>query len=332
MMLAWIRTLIITCLLYAPLCAGFDIIAHRGASGYLPEHTLAAATLAHSQRPDFIEQDVVMTKDHIPVVLHDIQLQDVTNVEQVFPDRHRADQHFYAIDFTLAELRRLSIHERHNSQGEAVFSQRYQGDSAGFRIATLTEHIELIAELNRQFAVNVGLYVEIKAPAWHRRQGVDISARVVALIQQQVDPKMPVVLQCFDFAETQRIRTTLEYKGQLIQLVGENSWNESNTDYQWLISDAGLKEVAEVADGLGPWLPQLYELTSSKTLNVPDWVYRAHEHGLLLHPYTYRQDALPDNLSGTRLIRYLQHTARVQGLFTDQVPAVKARLSNKANN
>ena len=331
MMLAWVRTLIIACSLYAPMSAGFEIIAHRGASGYLPEHTLAAATLAHSQRPDFIEQDVVMTKDHIPVVLHDIQLQDVTNVEQVFPDRHRADQHFYAIDFSLAELRQLTIHERHDDQGKAVFNQRYQGNGRGFRIATLAEHIELITELNRQFAVNIGVYIEIKAPAWHRRQGVDISDRVITLIQQQVNPEMPVVLQCFDFAETRRIRTSLEYQGQLMQLIGENSWNESATDYDWLMSRAGLAQVAKVADGIGPWLPQIYEKTSAgNELDVPAWVAVAQQHGLTIHPYTYRQDALPDNLSGRSLIHYLQLTLKADGLFTDQVPAVKVRLNDMA--
>ncbi|WP_269749767.1 glycerophosphodiester phosphodiesterase family protein [Salinimonas marina] len=142
---------------------------------------------------------------------------------------------------------------------------------------------------------------------------------------------MSVVLQCFDFAEIRRIRTNLEYKGQLLQLVGENSWNESATDYDWLMSRAGLAQVAKVADGLGPWLPQIYEQTSaSNDLEVPAWVAIARQHGLTIHPYTYRQDALPDNLSGRSLIHYLQHTLKADGLFTDQVPAVKARLSHSA--
>ena len=99
----------------------FSVIAHRGASGYLPEHTLEAATLAFSLKPDFIEQDVVISKDNVPVVLHDIHLETVTNVEAVYPKRHRADGRYYARDFTLEELRNLRVHERANSDGKQVF-------------------------------------------------------------------------------------------------------------------------------------------------------------------------------------------------------------------
>ena len=123
------------------------VIAHRGASGYLPEHTLEAATLAFSLGPDFIEQDVVITKDDIPVVLHDIHLETVTNVEDVFPARHRDDGRYYARDFTLEELRQLRVHERANSDGKQVFKDRYRGTHANFKVATLNEHFELISEL-----------------------------------------------------------------------------------------------------------------------------------------------------------------------------------------
>jgi len=78
------------------------IIAHRGASGYLPEHTLAAKALAYGQDADFLEQDVVLTRDDQPIVLHDIYLDTVTNVAQAFPDRVRTDGRYYAIDLTLA--------------------------------------------------------------------------------------------------------------------------------------------------------------------------------------------------------------------------------------
>ena len=88
------------------------VIAHRGASGYLPEHTLAAKAMAHAMGADFLEQDVVLTADGVPIVLHDIYLEATTDVEQRFPDRSRPDGRFYAIDFTLAEIRTLSAHER----------------------------------------------------------------------------------------------------------------------------------------------------------------------------------------------------------------------------
>ena len=83
------------------------VIAHRGASGYLPEHTLASIALAHGMGAHYIEQDIVLSKDDQPIVLHDIYLQAVTNVAEVFPGRARTDGKYYAIDFDLAEIKRL---------------------------------------------------------------------------------------------------------------------------------------------------------------------------------------------------------------------------------
>ena len=85
------------------------VIAHRGASGYLPEHTLAAKALAHGMGADYIEQDVVLTADDHPIVLHDIHLDLVTDVAERFPRRARADGRFHAIDFTLAEIQQLRV-------------------------------------------------------------------------------------------------------------------------------------------------------------------------------------------------------------------------------
>ena len=97
------------------------VVAHRGASGYLPEHTLAAKALAYAMKPDYIEQDVVMTKDDRLVVLHDHYLDRVTNVAEVFPDRARKDGRYYAIDFTLAEIKQLSVTEGFNvKEGKQV--------------------------------------------------------------------------------------------------------------------------------------------------------------------------------------------------------------------
>ncbi|MEW6710741.1 MAG: glycerophosphodiester phosphodiesterase family protein, partial [Candidatus Riflebacteria bacterium] len=87
-------------------------IAHRGASGYLPEHTLPAKALAHGMGADYIEQDLVLTKDGHPIVVHDIHLDTVTDVATRFPERKRDDGRFYAIDFTLAEIKTLKVTER----------------------------------------------------------------------------------------------------------------------------------------------------------------------------------------------------------------------------
>ena len=88
------------------------VIGHRGASGYLPEHTTESAAMAHALDCDYIEQDCVLSRDGVPIVMHDITLDDLTNVATVFPDRKRSDGHWYVFDFTLAELRLLRITER----------------------------------------------------------------------------------------------------------------------------------------------------------------------------------------------------------------------------
>src|SRR5947207_6618226 len=126
------------------------IIAHRGASGYLPEHTLAAVAVAHTMGADYLEQDVVLSKDSVPVVLHDIHLDTVTDVARRFPGRKRRDGRFYAIDFTLAELKQLRVTERFNHQtGEPVFKERFPQCQASFEIPTLEEELQLIQGLNQ---------------------------------------------------------------------------------------------------------------------------------------------------------------------------------------
>jgi glycerophosphoryl diester phosphodiesterase len=304
----------------------FAIIAHRGASGYLPEHTLASTALAFAQGPDFIEQDVVITKDNKPVVLHDIHLETVTNVEHVFPSRNRDDGRFYARDFTLNELKQLRVHERADSSGKQVFAERYQGQVAHFTIATLDEHFELIRELNRELDKNIGVYPEVKSPKFHLDEGVDASAIVIDTLNKYgfSGPDGNSFLQCFDFNEVKRIRNQLAYKGKLVMLIGENEWSESDTDYNWIRSKEGMDTVAEYADGIGPWLGQLLDKTALDTGNIKaaSWLEHAHTNALTIHPYTFRQDALLGGMTQTQLLDTLKHVIKVDGVFTDHTPAV----------
>ena len=102
------------------------VIAHRGASGYLPEHTLAAVAMAHAMDADYVEQDVVLTKDAVPVVLHDIHIDAISDVAKRFPDRKREDGRYYAIDFTLAEIKQLKVTERFDPKnGQPIFEGRF---------------------------------------------------------------------------------------------------------------------------------------------------------------------------------------------------------------
>lgn len=301
------------------------VIAHRGAPGYLPEHTLESVTLAHAQGADFIEQDLIVTKDLKIIVLHDIHLETVTNVEQIFPNRKRQDGRYYALDFTLAELKTLSVHERQNAQGRQVFPKRYRGKSS-FQIATFEEQIELIQQLNRQLNKVTGFYSEIKSPAWHKEQGVDISQLVMAILRKHNldDADKAVYVQCFDFFETQRLRNELKVEVKLVQLIGENKWQESPTDFDFLKTPLGLEAIAKVAQGIGPWIPQLVDL---KTMQATGFVKQAHIAGLQVHPYTFRKDELPDDVSPKQTLNMLFEGLKVDGIFTDFTDTVVAHLA-----
>ena len=161
------------------------VIAQRGTSGYLPEHTLAVRTPAHGLGAYFIEQDVILTKVNHPVVLHDLTLDATTNVNNLFPRRNHKNGLFYAIYFTFAELKKLSVRERGNRSGtESKYPQRFSVKSALFKIITLQEEIELIQGMNKSTGRIVGLLIELKDPEWHRQEGKDLSAVVMKLLER----------------------------------------------------------------------------------------------------------------------------------------------------
>ncbi len=110
------------------------VIAHRGASGYLPEHTLEAKALAYGMGADYLEQDVVATRDDELVVIHDIHLDRVSNVAEKFPRRKRDDGRYYVRDFDLAEIRTLRAWERRNDDGiSPVFRSAFRQGRAPFK-------------------------------------------------------------------------------------------------------------------------------------------------------------------------------------------------------
>lgn len=305
------------------------VIAHRGASGYLPEHTLSALLLAYQQGADYIEQDLVLSRDGVLVVLHDIHIDRVTNVADVFPNRIRSDGRFYAIDFDLDELKMLTVFERRNAVSEPVFPKRYNG-SAAFTIATFEEQIQLINALNNISGRQVGLYPEIKAPKWHRIEGQDISKRTIEMLEKHNLNfySAKVFLQCFDFNEIKRLKTKLNAKVRLIQLLAENSWNESDNDYGYLKSAQGINEIARYADGIGPWIPQLIDV---KTKRATGLHLLARNSQLDIHPYTIRADSLPEDTNVEQLLTMLFIQIKVDGVFTDHTDVVKKLLTLTLN-
>ena len=311
---------------------GFTVIAHRGASGYLPEHTLAAAAMAHAMEADYIEQDVVMSRDGELIVLHDLTLDATTDVADRFPGRQRADGHFYAIDFDLAEIRTLRVHERREPDGELTFPGRFDAAGVDFRVPTLREEIALIQGLNRSTGRDVGVYVEPKSPAWHRAEGRDLLAAVVGVLAEfgyeGRDDK--AFLQSFDFEALRKLRFDLGSELKLVQLIGENRWGESSSDFDYLRSAEGLAEIAAFADGIGPWLPQVIRVRGVDAGQPTGLVAVAHRHGLLVHAYTLRADQLPDTIPKLETaVELLVNRVRLDGVFTDHPDRVIRALRDE---
>ena len=208
------------------------VIAHRGAPGYLPEHTLPSKALAYAMGADFLEQDVVATRDDELVVLHDIYLDRVSDVAERFPQRARPDGRYYVRDFDLAELRNLKVSERRQADGSAVYAGRFPPNTGNFHIHTFAEELEFLETLNKATGGTVGCYPEIKRPAWHREEGVDIAPLFLRTLKDYAyeEKEHAVFVQCFDADELIRIRHELGCRMALVQLIGENDWGEGPTE------------------------------------------------------------------------------------------------------
>ncbi|MFD0709972.1 glycerophosphodiester phosphodiesterase [Photorhabdus luminescens] len=314
------------------------VIAHRGASGYLPEHTLPAKAMAYAEGADYLEQDLVMTKDDELIVLHDHYLDRVTDVAHKFPGRARKDGRYYAIDFTLSEIKSLKFTEGFdikNDQQIQNFAHRFPMWKSDFRIHTFQEEIEFVQGLNKSTGKNIGIYPEIKAPWFHQQEGKDISTKVLAVLKEYGYTKKSdkVYLQCFDTNELKRIKNELEPKLgmdlKLIQLIAYTDWNETyekqsdgkwiNYSYDWMFKPGAMKKVATYADGIGPDYHMIVSKDSTPTnIKLTDMVKEAHANNMEVHPYTVRVDQLPKYVaSGDQLFDIMYNQADVDGLFTD---------------
>jgi len=291
------------------------VIAHRGASGYLPEHTQEAKALAFGQGADFLEQDIVATRDDALLVVHDLHLDRVTDVVRRYPHRARADGRWYARDFTLAEIRELEVTERLEADGRnAVFPGRFPPRQGRFRLHTLADEITLLTGLNRATGRGVGLYVELKHPAWHRNEGIDLGAAVVACLAQAELSRQatPVWLQCFDPGELRALRTG-RVEWPLVQLLAREPAGQGDWQGHDPLSDEGLAALARHVDAIGPWLGHVWRDGRDTGLTA-----RAHAAGLAVHPWTLRADRLPDGEQDfMQLLRRLWQDVGVDALFTD---------------
>ncbi|HEV3486126.1 MAG TPA: glycerophosphodiester phosphodiesterase family protein, partial [Vicinamibacterales bacterium] len=240
-----------------------QLVAHRGASAYAPEHTIEAYRLAIEQGADYVEQDLAVTKDGVLVCIHDLTLDRTTDVEQVFPDRFSEDRssgtpvrRWLVNDFTLAEIQRLDA----GSWFDAKF--------AGTRIPTFQEAVDAVKG-------KAGLYPELKDPEFYRTRGVSPEKLLAEALRKNgliEDPKTPVIIQSFD-------DTTIKLLAKELPKVPRVFLVEARATAV-LDSPDKLREIARWATGLGP--------NKGIVTNNPDIVKWAHAAGLTVTPWTFR--------------------------------------------
>lgn len=297
------------------------IVAHRGASGYLPEHTMEAKAMAYAMHPDFIEQDLVLSKDDVPVVIHDIYLDEVTNVAEVFPERKQEDGRFYVVDFTFEEIQQLQVFERFKHEdGTQFYPNRFPKGKANFRLHSLQQEIELIQGLNKSTGNHIGIYPEIKNPAFHHSKGKDIAKITLEILAEYgyTTQKDKCIFQCFDSKELERVRKELKSELFLVQLM--EFPEELNQ----------IEHFATYANGLGPWYKQILDEKQGNEWKFTNLVEKAHELGLKVHPYTFRADQLGEFSSFEEKLETILYKANADGCFTDFPDKAKAILQAKS--
>lgn len=331
----WPRLLSALALALLPIPAGaadddFLIIAHRGASGERPEHTLAAYELAIEQGADYIEPDLVVTKDGVLVARHENELSDTTDVEtrEEFADRRRSKTidgqllaGWFAEDFTLAELRTLRARERL----PAIRPQNARYDGL-YQVPTLEEIVRLVRAKEAETGRRIGLYPELKHPEFLlQSEGIDAVDLLLAELQRLgITAADPVFIQSFEIAPLRRLDQRSDFR--LVQLVKPDGGpaDEPGMTYAEMITPTGLAQIASYADGIGAAIPLVLKPDGKATSLVAE----AHAAGLKLHAWTVRKENafLPPVLrkgseeaaEGNILaLMFLLSDAGVDGVFTD---------------
>ncbi len=316
------------------------VIGHRGASGYRPEHTLASYELAARMGADFMEPDVVITRDGVLVCRHEPEIGGTTDVAEhrEFADRRttkqlngRAVTGWFADDFTLAELRTLRAVERlpHLRQENTLYDGR-------FTVPTLQEVFTLRRDLSRRLGRELGVYPETKHPTYFQDAGLPLEARLVGLLRRNGlnRPDAPIFVQSFETTNLRALRA-LGLRTRVVQLIGARgaphdlvTAGDPRT-YADLTSPEGLREIARYGDGIGPDKGLVIPLDEDGALGRPtDLVDHAHAAGLVVHPYTFRAENtfLPADLRRGAVasdfgkaideqVAFLQ--VGIDGLFTD---------------
>jgi glycerophosphoryl diester phosphodiesterase len=346
------------------------VIGHRGASGFVPEHTLQSYKLAIKLGADYIEPDLVATKDGVLIARHEpiigdsdpTTTGDSTNVgdHPEFASRETtrmldgvATTGFWASDFTLAEIKTLGARQTRGGR-----PTEFNGK---FKVPTLQEVIDLAKRESRKRHRRIGIYPETKHPTFHQTLNppLPLEGRLVNVLKRNGLNKRnaPVFIQSFEQANLKQLNSMTPVR--LVQLVDANDTDEHGNPtyappfdrpYDWTVSgnptlqartfgffatDAGLDEIKTYADGIGPWKVYIVpttggggglvypqeDLTKTPPLDPDpptDLIKRAHDRHLLVHTWTFRDDAFPTGYPGGPVEEYLaMYRLGIDGVFSD---------------
>lgn len=279
------------------------LIAHRGASGYLPEHTLAGYALAIAQGADYIEPDLVATRDGVLVARHENEIGGTTDVanHEEFADRRRSQfidgvqvQGWFTEDFTFAELKTLRARERI----PALRPENAKHDGE-FGIPSFDEILQLLAQVNAargaQGRPSVGVYPETKHPSHFAALGLALEAPLLAALSRG-GGTAPVFIQSFEVGNLEALRECCDYP--LVQLMSADGgpWDRFGTNgppqwrYESMAKPAGLKQVARYATAIGVQKGMVMVETAEGALSATALIGDAHAAGLAVHVWTFRAE------------------------------------------
>ena len=330
------------------------VIGHRGAGGFVPEHTLQSYRLAIKLGADYVEPDLVMTKDHVLIARHEPILGDSdptttgdsTNVgdHPEFASRETTrtldgvpTKGFWAQDFTLAEIKTLGARQTRGGRPTQFDGQ--------FKVATFQELINLVKRESKKRHRRIGIYPETKHPTFHDSQGLSLEEPLVQTLKKNGlnSKNSPVFIQSFEQSNLKELNHMTRVR--LIQLMDANDTDASGNPtsappfdrpYDWTASgdptlmsrtfgffatDAGLDEVKTYADGIGPWKVYIVPTAGGgggAIFPPTDLIQRAHARGLLVHTWTFRDDSFPTGYPGGPVDEYLNfYKLGIDGVFSD---------------
>ncbi|WP_310491410.1 glycerophosphodiester phosphodiesterase [Dechloromonas sp.] len=333
------------------------VIGHRGTAGYLPDHTLEGYALAIELGADYIEPDLVATKDGILIARHEPNITATTDVADrpEFAARNRTmlvdgalESGFFASDFTLAEIKTLRAKQPIPADRPTQFDGKFQ-------IPTFDEVIALAKRKSAETGRSIGIYPETKHPTYHQALGLPLEDKLLAALTRAGwnHRHAPVFIQSFEQANLKAL--SKKTKVRLIQLVDADDVNADGSlaynapfdrpydwtasgkpellarTFDWFTTDEGLDDIATYAYGIGPWKRYIVSTINDGSVSGPgeaarvlaeptDLIERAHSRGIKVHTWTFRneQRRLANDYAGNPINEYLQfYRLGIDGVFSD---------------